>query len=271
LTAIQPIELDSATMQSAGLLDENDPASYPSQLWHRLGFRRLRDAFDPDYRQIMHSWSGLFCRLTHSNSGTMGMFVVGGVLALVVAFFPFLALQLATSDSSKGRDDAWRLGTGKSSGNAGLGDNSLSNALSATAANMRAERSKSADAGRSSEPAVASKFQNKVAELRRTIQGLPGALPFALPEVVERLKLTDAQQKRIRELIDSATEMIKNFDLTSSLSDPAEVAAAKKSILSDALQSVLDLLDDKQKKKWDELTGEPEKTKEKVNVPDRKP
>jgi hypothetical protein len=186
------------------------------------------------------------------------MFVVGGVLALVVAFFPVLALQLTTSETSQGRDDAWRPGTGNSSGNVGLGDNSLSNALSATAANMRAERPKSADAGRSSEPTVASKVQNKFAELRRTIQGLPGALPFALPEVVE-------------ELIDSATEMIKNFDLTSSLSDPAEVAAAKKSILSDTLQSVLDLLDDKQKKKWDELAGEPEKTKEKENVTDRKP
>ena len=260
---VKPMPIDNAADPAHEDSSLPAPLPYPSQTSYRIGLRRLGDAYDPDYLPT-HSWAGLFCRLRHPNPNTMGMFAAGAVLALIVAFFPYFALKLATSDNPKDRkEERQRPKQVKQDDHISLGDNSLSKTLAATAANMPSESPKSANNSRPAESSGPTKLDEKISELRRTIQQLPGAMPFTLPEVVEQLKLTKTQQKRIRELIDSAANLIDSLDDAANPDDQGDASAAKSAAMNDALQSVFDLLDDQQKKKWSELTGEPEKKREK--------
>jgi hypothetical protein len=51
--------------------------------------------------------------------------------------------------------------------------------------------------------------------------------------------------------------LIKYIDSTSRADNFKEAAVAEITVMSDTLQNAFDLLDDQQKKKWIELSGEP--------------
>jgi hypothetical protein len=105
----------------------------------------------------------------------------------------------------------------------------------------------------SREPTALSSIGSNLVELRKSVERMPGAMPFVLPDVVKHLQLTPAQQKRIQELVDAAAAMIR--DLAGS-SNSAVNRSSEKKILNDTRRKVLDLLDGDQKKKWNELSGE---------------
>ena len=244
---------------------EREPLQDSPPTLCRVGLARLGDAYNPDIQSSYHSWAGLSCQLKQVSSGTLGVVFVGIVLAMTVVIIPFTSIQLLSSDKAdaelKGGVkwlDRQKMSVFKpvdkhrsNADDAGVEENSLVKAFVGDSPKASTETPKAADTHSSREPKSSFQLGDKFAELRKTIQRMPGAMPFALPDVVKQLQLTPSQQKRIQELVDAAADMIKNLGSASGKSG--------KEILDSTRNKVLDLLDNNQKKKWIELTGESEK------------
>jgi hypothetical protein len=91
-------------------------------------------------------------------------------------------------------------------------------------------------------------------ELRVRIDQLPGAVPFTLPDVIEKLQLTETQCSQIRDLVEAAARLMKQLGLSANSDDPRV-----KEISEITRNQALEILDENQKKKWSELFGEKDK------------
>lgn len=244
-----PVDEDDGSDLSADFFqsssdNETQPASSPEKppVYYRLGLARLRDTYNPDIKSSYYSWAGLSCHLKHFGSGSMGIIAVGIVLTIGVVMIPLTVIQVLTSK------------TGDEEIQEGI---QWAESHKPDASNTTEPRS-NAGGGNSGGSSSLPPLSGKLADLRRTIQHMPGGMPFVLPDVVKQLQLTSSQQKKIQELIDSAADAIKNLG-----NSIAGSAAKSKEILKQTRKKVLALLDDDQKRKWYELTGESDQEKKK--------
>ena len=82
------------------------------------------------------------------------------------------------------------------------------------------------------------------------------AAAFTLPEVTEKLKLTDDQKSQIREIV--ADSRTKSMEIRKSAGENREEARSQTTALNkETTEKVMALLKDDQKAAWKELTGAP--------------
>ncbi len=84
--------------------------------------------------------------------------------------------------------------------------------------------------------------------------GLPGAAPFAQPEIVKKLELTPSQTDAIRRLNKITLEGVNDLEKYWGSGDRWELAKKRTLLLGEARQQALQLLTDPQRKLWDEMT-----------------
>jgi len=90
--------------------------------------------------------------------------------------------------------------------------------------------------------------------LRDTARRLPGATPLTLPEVVRTLKLTDAQQEKIRLVIDATTQAMRDLDSPLQGRQRQQLSAIRAQAFEEALKEALKVLDSEQRARWEALT-----------------
>jgi hypothetical protein len=250
---------------------ETETAVADPPIGYRIGLCRLSDTFDPDIKPAYYSWAGLFCHLKQINPNTMGIIFMGIVLAMVVAIIPLSSLEFISSKSEAlpiAKDVGWinkfekKGKTQTKKERSDSGSSSVLESIARSASRVLPDTSNTSRtvSGALKEPAkesaIAAEVGKKIAAIREKIRRMPGATPFLTPEVVERLQLTESQQKRIKELIDSAKEAIKRIGGLLPDGRVKENEPAVKIILDAARENVIDLLDDQQKQKWAELSDE---------------
>ncbi len=246
-----PIEADDGNPLTGALFktpakqeSASEPLPEKTSPCYRLGLARLGDAFDPDTRPSYYSLAGLTCHLRQVSPGSWGVIFAGILLSILVVIVPLTSLEMLSSDAADAeikKGSQWL-------------DRKAVRTDTPDANQPNADNGYSPGVTRPSSP-----LNDKIADLRRTIRRMPGAMPFSLPEVVKQLQLTESQQKKIRELVDAAANMIKNLGNSLSNDDDKEKMLAGKNILDGTRKKVLELLDEEQKKIWRELSGEPEK------------
>ena len=257
-----------STGQTSASPGESTPEPLPetSPAWCRLGLYRMNDAFNPDIKPAYHSWAGLTCHLKRVSSGTIGVIFMGIVLAITVVIIPLSYVRVISTDTADAElKDGIHWLSHQQPGLSKTADEDRSPFKAFVEGVAKTWSDAPNAAGHSSnEPKLSSQFADEIAELRKTIQRLPGAMPFALPEVVKQLQLTESQQKRIRELVETAANMIRNLVSFPDKDGSGEKNRGEKAILESTRNKALELLDDNQKKKWYELTGESREERKKA-------
>jgi hypothetical protein len=228
-----------------------EPLSGKTPPLSRLGLARLGDTYDPNIQPSYYSLAGLTCHLKQVSPGSWGVILVGMLLAIIVVIIPVATVKMISSDAADAeiKEGAQWL-SHKNTAHAKAPENDRPNAVSGISAQELQPSSPSNDT---------------IGDLRKTIRHLPGAMPFSLPEVVKQLQLTPSQQQKIRELVEAASNLIKNLGDFPDKSDGKEKKLTGKDILKNTRKKVLELLDEDQKKKWNELTGELDKEEKKEN------
>ena len=210
-----------------------DVESWPSL---RLGLRRLGDAELPDQTGVSLLVSTLRFRLSQwKSSGMVQMIVYGVLLAVVIVVIPFGMMNF-------GRHIQIPKTEGQPKPNI-----QTTNAPS------------SADAGANQSAFVkghASASPSGRAPLDSMLD-LPGVAPFTLPEVIERLRLTADQQKRIDQLIEAATEALRKLGEQLPGVQRNEISWQREELLDHYRHKALGLLTEQQRAEWKKLTGEP--------------
>lgn len=241
-------------------LPETSPARY------RLNLYRMGDTFNPDINPTYYSWAGLSCHLQHVSPGSIGVIFVGIVLAITAVIVPYTAVQLISSDTANANLKAGikLLNQHKPAASKMMDnhppntENTAAKSFTASATKAGTDTPKAADSYSSSEPYSSYQLIKKNGELRKTIQKLPGAMPFVLPDIIQLLELTVWQQDRIRELAKTEAKRINNLGSSSGKDDSRKKLLSEKDIIESTRIKVIELLDDNQKKRWNELTREPE-------------
>jgi hypothetical protein len=108
-----------------------------------------------------------------------------------------------------------------------------------------------ADAGDAAGDAVSG-----AATLRLLAARLPGPAALDLPEAVDYLDLTDAQQRQIRELVQRTSAELNEVGERLRGQSRQEVARAERAALERARQEALGLLSDEQRARWQKLVAE---------------
>ncbi len=86
------------------------------------------------------------------------------------------------------------------------------------------------------------------------LSGLPGAAPFAQPEIVKKLDLTPSQTDAIRRLNKITLQAVNDLEKYWGSGDRWELAQKRSMLLSEARQQALQLLTDSQRRLWEEMT-----------------
>lgn len=95
-----------------------------------------------------------------------------------------------------------------------------------------------------------------------------GLQAFASPAVQEKLKLTDDQKSKIREIAEASREAFRGaFNKEASKEERAEARKKMAAATKENMTKVHALLSDDQKSAWKELTGDPVE----INIPPRRP
>jgi len=203
--------------------------------WFRIGLCRLgevesaaEDAALCPAGFGLHFPLGKWCP---SNSGLMA--VVGLLFTLAL-----IALPLAMMCTFKWDDDWWlkRLALWG-------GPRSSASAVSADT-ESRPPRLSSASQGDFGGPW----------SLRDIARRLPGATPLTLPEVVQTLKLTDAQREKIRLVIDATTQAVRDLDSQLQGRQRQQLSAIRAQAFEESLKEALKVLDSEQRARWEALT-----------------
>lgn len=84
---------------------------------------------------------------------------------------------------------------------------------------------------------------------------LPGAAPLALPEVVQRLQLTEDQQQRIRQLIESTEQAVREVNGRSMNGKRHRVLEERTRLLDQARREAIQLLTDEQRAEWQKMVA----------------
>jgi hypothetical protein len=196
----------------------------------RVGLRRVGDlvaADDPELRRATH---GLRSNLRHAFPTQLAFvktliytaLVAGGValvLMVVIAMIDPRSLLRDMRDAAGDEPDA---------------------AAAAAAGNERGDSPASPGTG--------------TGNIRRAIQRLAGAEPFVVPEVIDALKLSPAQQARIRELHDTTASAIRDLDARASGVNRQEQAKCRALLMEAARREVLEVLTEYQRRKWRKLS-----------------
>jgi len=97
--------------------------------------------------------------------------------------------------------------------------------------------------------------------LRDLVRRLPGPTTLVLPEVVRRLRLTEKQQKLIRQLVDSMVEAHRRLDLDPLLrgAERREITRRRTELLDEYLRRALDVLTPEQRAEWKKIHDAPAK------------
>jgi hypothetical protein len=206
--------------------------------WFRIGLCRLGEVESAaEDAALCPAGFGLYFSLAKwcpSNSGAM--VVVGVLFTLAV-----IALPLAIMGTFK-RNDDWSLKRPAS------WDGPRS---SASAASGDAPFGSSSAVGRSA--GSASTWGGAPWSLRDTARRLPGATPLTLPEVVRTLKLTDAQQEKIRLVIDATIQAVRDLDSPLQGRQRQELSAIRAQAFEESLKEALKVLDSEQRAQWEAL------------------
>ena len=207
--------------------------------WFRIGLCRLGEVESAaEDAALCPAGFGLHFSLAKwcpSNSGSMVVVGVLFTLALIV-------LPLALMPTFK-RNDGWWLKR------LAPWDGPRS---SASAASGDAPFGSSSAGGRSA--GSASTWAGAPWSLRDTARRLPGATPLTLPEVVRTLKLTDAQQKKIRLVIDATTQAVRDLDSQLQGRQRQQLSTIRAQAFEESLKKALKVLDSEQRARWEALT-----------------
>lgn len=90
-----------------------------------------------------------------------------------------------------------------------------------------------------------------------SVRRMAGATALTMPEVIQRLQLTDLQQSQIRQLVDQASEAVRQMERESVGRPRSERVQQRTELLDHSRDEALKLLSDQQRAQWDELTAAP--------------
>jgi hypothetical protein len=238
--------------------------------WFRLGLLRLGDAALPEEPAVSRLAAGLQFQMRQWYSSRTTLMAVSMLLMAAVVVVPLaLAVLVWRSEQWKGKhsdsssNSIWPRGvptvvlsppaTQPASGGS---------PFAPVAAEARGGGSEVAPAspafnsGGGSVQNSASSFVPRP-ELQELMRRLPGASALMLPDVIKKLRLTDNQQKRIRQLIDAATNAIRQLDKELPGEQRQEMSQLREHVFGEALQESLKLLTNQQRAEWEKLSGDP--------------
>ncbi|MEN6405589.1 MAG: hypothetical protein ABFC77_03870 [Thermoguttaceae bacterium] len=93
--------------------------------------------------------------------------------------------------------------------------------------------------------------------LHESVRRMAGASALTMPEVIQRLQLTDPQQAQIRRLIDQTVDAIRQMERQSVGRSRGERAQLRAQLLEQSRQEAVNLLTDSQRAEWDRLMTVP--------------
>lgn len=230
----QEIKHDGESNTEAPVATEPQAGDAESGPCFRLGLRRLGDTELPNQTGFSLLAGTLYFQLSQWKSlGTIQMIVCGALLAVIIVAIPFGMITF-------GR----RIRISKTEGR--LKPNiQITNTPS------------SADA----DPNHSAFIQDHVFATpsghtsHSSLLHLPGAAPFALPEVIDRLQLTADQQKQIKQLIEAATKALRKLGRQLQGSQRQLISRRRAELLDLYYQKALDLLTEQQRAEWNILAG----------------
>ena len=87
-----------------------------------------------------------------------------------------------------------------------------------------------------------------------SVQRLPGAIPFSLPEVIKELELTDTQQEQIHQLVQRTVATIREVSARWQKSGRQKISQQRAQVLTAARREALEMLTEEQRARWMELS-----------------
>jgi hypothetical protein len=99
-------------------------------------------------------------------------------------------------------------------------------------------------------------ISDSLGKLRNVVQGLSGVSPLLLPEVVNELKLSDQQQKNLRELAESTAQGMRMIEEKAAELGRQETASLRAELLEKSREDAVKYLTDEQRELWRQLTGQ---------------
>ena len=99
---------------------------------------------------------------------------------------------------------------------------------------------------------------NRETRVQGLIRRVPGPTVLVLPEVIDRLSLTDEQQELIRRLVDAMAEKIRDMaDDPKSRGDRETIASRRDAFYEEYRRRALEVLTPEQRGEWDKLHNQP--------------
>ncbi len=211
------IRVASLTELGPGDKDANASASAPR---FRVGLLRLGDAEETEHGRQWFPWL-LFLPAVKLSKFALFLVVLFVPVIAMTVFFIFLFTLTSQSNSAHSPQDAVR-----SAGQAHSKRNTLSDAGEA------------ADGATGRTPISRTRVEPRPEDLKH----LPGASPFVTTTVISDLRLSNTQLQKIRRILDETDTAIRE--------DPE-----CRLLLDAARQEVLNLLDDRQRRRWEAISG----------------
>jgi hypothetical protein len=90
-------------------------------------------------------------------------------------------------------------------------------------------------------------------ELHNLVRRLPGAATLAIPGVIQKLQLTDTQQKRIDQLIEATAQAMRDLNARLQGRQRHEISRRQMELLDDAQRKALQVLTEEQRAQWEAL------------------
>jgi hypothetical protein len=241
VTRIAPPECGSAAGETPGVQ-------------YQLGLLRLDDAVSAEQPTVSY-WFQRGLPQWYGSHGTAT--TVGGLLAAAVVVVP-LGLMIGL----------WYSGRSKAGTATESSRSTLSGVLPGTATSM--VRSASSSEGGSRESAESGTSASRISgpvqwtdrpystpslEVERLVRRLPGVTALTLPDIATRLRLTEAQQRQIRRVLDSVIQTIRELERELPGQQRQEMSQIRGRLYDEALQKSLKVLTDQQQAEWQKLTG----------------
>jgi hypothetical protein len=117
-----------------------------------------------------------------------------------------------------------------------------------------ANNSASGKPGSSANAELPETTKPKTPQIPSELSGMPGGVPFVQPDVVKKLAITPSQMDGIERLNKITVEAINDLDKYWGSGDRWELAQKRTMLLTEARQQALQVLTDRQRKLWNEMT-----------------
>jgi hypothetical protein len=235
---------------------EEDSETDDQMQCFRLGLYRLADISDPDVKQRGWMWPVFrvqYGNVMPGNSTTLGFGVIFVLFVVVLPLMAILILQSFKGDK-----------VGDSAG--------LTKSIAATAKRGNTEPdwerlSSTAQSKATSiidpnvDAAPLGRLANYAEDLLSIIRSNPGASVFMVPEVIQKLGITETQKDQLKQIVEATNDIVNELETQLNRSISTE---EYQKLLSTARNSAMQLLTDDQRTKWQILSDE--KTAKK-NIP----